>query len=228
MRDPKHRQNEGGQSVVELALVAPLVLLLLLITVDFGRVFMGWVELNSMARVAANYSALHQDTWPVVTPKQIAERAEYDALIDANKSVIDCTPVKPSGHYPDPTFGATREPGDLVSVTLQCNFSVIAPFIRGLLPNPVVVTSTAKFPITRGCLAGCDDPGGGAPPTPPPTIDNCRTVPTLTNLSVAGAQGVWVAAGFLASNFHAPAASDTRTVNGQVLSQPAGADPCPT
>jgi Flp pilus assembly protein TadG len=220
------RRSSRGQSVVELALIAPILLLLLLITVDFGRIFMGWVELNNMARVAANYAAQHEDTWPVVTTKQIGERAQYEALIDANKSVIDCTVVKPAGRYPDPTFGVTRDPGDLVSVTLNCNFTVIAPLISSFLPNPVVVTSSAKFPITKGCLSGCDDVGGGASSTPPPTIDNCRTVPTLTDLSVAGAKAAWVAAGFVDANFNAPANSDTRTVSTQTVVEPAGADPC--
>ena len=226
MRTSHPRAGERGQSVVELALIAPVILLLLLITIDFGRVFMGWVELNNMARVAANYAAQHEDTWPVVTTKQIAERAQYNALIDANKSVIDCTVVKPGGRYPDPTFGASREPGDLVSVTLQCNFTLMAPFIRSFLPDPVVVSSSAKFPITKGCLTGCDAPGGGPTPTPPSTIDNCRTVPTLTDMSVAGAKAEWVAAGFVDANFTAPANSDTRTVVTQTLVQPPGSDPC--
>jgi hypothetical protein len=226
MANKVSRARERGQSVVELALIAPVILMLLLITIDFGRVFMGWVELNNMARVAANYGAQHSDSWPVVTAQQIADRAQYEALIDANKSVIDCTVVKPGGHYPDPTFGVTRDPGDLVSVTLQCNFTVLAPFIQSFLPNPVVVTSSARFPITKGCLNGCDDPGGVASATPPPTIDNCRTVPTMTNMSVAGAKAAWIAAGFPGANFNAPANSDTRTVATQSVTEPPGSDPC--
>jgi Flp pilus assembly protein TadG len=221
-----HRERERGQSVVELALVVPILLLLLLITIDFGRVFMGWVELNSMARVAANYSAQHEDAWPPLTARQLAERAEYEALIDANKGVIDCTPVKPGNHYPSPTFAGSGAPGDLATVTLQCNFTLFAPFVRNLLPNPVVVTSTANFPITNGCLAGCDTPGGGPVPTPPPTIDNCRTVPSMVDLSVAGAKNAWVAAGFQASKFDAPAGSETRTVSTRTVTEPPGADPC--
>ena len=126
------RERERGQSVVELALVVPILLLLLLITIDFGRVFMGWVELNSMARVAANYSAQHKDAWPPLTSRQLAERAEYEALIDASKGVIDCTPVKPGNHYPEPTFAGDGAPGDLATVTLQCNFTLFAPFVRNL------------------------------------------------------------------------------------------------
>ena len=32
-----------GQSLVEFALVLPMILLLMLIAIDFGRVFLGWV-----------------------------------------------------------------------------------------------------------------------------------------------------------------------------------------
>ena len=54
---PKDRSR--GQSMVEFALVIPLILLLMLIAIDFGRVFLGWVGLNNAARVAANYAAMH-------------------------------------------------------------------------------------------------------------------------------------------------------------------------
>ena len=53
--------SSAGSSLAELALVLPIVLLLVLVTVDFGRAFFGWVTLNNMARVGANYAALHRD-----------------------------------------------------------------------------------------------------------------------------------------------------------------------
>ena len=62
--DPQPRLRhllERGQSLAELALVLPIVLLLVLVTVDFGRAFFGWVTLNNMARVGANYAALHRE-----------------------------------------------------------------------------------------------------------------------------------------------------------------------
>jgi len=34
-----------------------------MITIDFGRAFYGWITLNNMARVGANYAALHRDSW---------------------------------------------------------------------------------------------------------------------------------------------------------------------
>src|SRR4051795_12621273 len=47
--------RQRGQSLVELALVLPIVMLLVMITIDFGRAFFGWISLNNMARVGANY-----------------------------------------------------------------------------------------------------------------------------------------------------------------------------
>ena len=48
-----------GQSLVEFALVLPVVLLILLLTIDVGRLYYGWVNLQNAARIEANYAALH-------------------------------------------------------------------------------------------------------------------------------------------------------------------------
>ena len=55
------RGPRRGQSIVEFALVLPVLLFLLLMGLDFGRVFLGWVNLNNAARVGANYAALYPD-----------------------------------------------------------------------------------------------------------------------------------------------------------------------
>ncbi|MGQ9682456.1 MAG: TadE/TadG family type IV pilus assembly protein [Anaerolineae bacterium] len=49
------RRNRG-QSAVELALVLPLLLLLLLGTVDLGRAFGVWMALSNAAREGARYA----------------------------------------------------------------------------------------------------------------------------------------------------------------------------
>ncbi len=59
----QHKDRSRGQSLVEFALVLPMILLLMLIALDFGRVFLGWVALNNSARVAANYAAMNPNAW---------------------------------------------------------------------------------------------------------------------------------------------------------------------
>ena len=59
----RRRSRTTGQSVVEFALLFPVFLLILVVAIDFGRVYLGWVNLQNMARIAANYAANNADAW---------------------------------------------------------------------------------------------------------------------------------------------------------------------
>ncbi len=52
------RRSKRGQALVELAISVPLLLLILLGTVDFGRVFFDYIQLRSAVREGAGYGAL--------------------------------------------------------------------------------------------------------------------------------------------------------------------------
>ena len=52
-----------GQAMVEFALILPLLLLVLLLAIDFGRVFFGWVALNNASRIAASEAGFHPEAW---------------------------------------------------------------------------------------------------------------------------------------------------------------------
>ena len=69
--------------MVEFALVLPLLALLLVMAVDFGRVFFGWVSLTNAARIGANYAGYTPDLL-----SKPADRDEYEALI--NDHVTGC------------------------------------------------------------------------------------------------------------------------------------------
>ena len=49
----------GGQALVEFALLAPVLLLLMLLAVDFGRLFFSYVAVNNAAREGAAYAGMH-------------------------------------------------------------------------------------------------------------------------------------------------------------------------
>jgi Flp pilus assembly protein TadG len=211
----RDRQATKGQTVVEFALILPVLILLLLITIDFGRAFLGWVSLNNAARVGANYAALHpNDTWGAGT--------DYQVLMTDNMDAINCEP------NPDPAaapvFGATRDPGDAVRVNLSCDFTIVTPIISSIVGSTVTISASSAFPITEGCLADCPT-GPGAPPPPPPD-DLCRTVPDVEGMSVAGARLAWEAAGFPADQFDPETGDDTRTVETQSVTEAPNTEGC--
>src|SRR4051812_7037455 len=136
--------RERGQSFVEFALILPVLLLILLFGIDFGRVFLGWINLNNVAKVAANYAAQNPTaSW--------AAGSEYQTLIANDMAGINCATTTP---YPAPTFPAGTNPGANVKVTISCQFSLLTPFLNFVIPNPVPVTSSSAFPIRSGLLPG--------------------------------------------------------------------------
>lgn len=53
---------EGGQSLVETALMLPILLLLLVGIVDFGRAFYAYIAVTNAAREGARYAVEHSTT----------------------------------------------------------------------------------------------------------------------------------------------------------------------
>jgi len=206
-----------GQSLVEFALSAPLVLLMVLFGIDFGRVFFGWVSLTNAARSAANFAAINPTAWGSL-PNSAAQ-AEFVNRINAETDGINCTMPDT---VPDPTFPSGTALGSPAVVSLTCRFSLITPIIGNLVGSSIPVSVTASFPIRSGIIAGVPTSSGGGLPTlapsvaPTPTVvptatpfpspsmaptavPNC-IVPAFINTQSNKATATWVRAGFSANN----------------------------
>ena len=161
------RKRTRGQSVVELALILPVMLLVLFAALDFGRIYLGWVNLQSMSRTAANYAANHADAWfsPDNAVKQEA-RARYNELVVYDAERINCE-LPSSGvgdpDIPDPVIEGMALGSD-VTVSIICLFDPITPIIGDIVGDQVQVGSHAVFPVKSG---GSGANGPGAPATPP-------------------------------------------------------------
>jgi hypothetical protein len=198
-RGADHRRPRG-QALVETALVMPIILILLLGAIDFGRLFFSYVSLHQAARVAANAASVD----PSLTT------ADVPGLVADENSVMNCDPLDA------PVLVYTRagapisnaQIGDYAQVQLSCEFSLITPLANQLFNGPMAMRATATFPIRTGCI-GCGPGGGGG--TTPPLPEQCRTAPTLVGLSVDGARNAWASAGFVGS-FNPATGQDTSTV----------------
>ena len=159
------RGPRRGQSIVEFALVLPVLLFLLLMGLDFGRVFLGWVNLNNAARVGANYAALYPTAWN--TPQDTTAINEYQRLLRIDFAGSDCDiPGGTPPTFPAPTFPGTppNEIGQPAVVRITCTFRPITPLIGAIVGNGLSVSASAAFPIRVGALNGM--PVQTAVPTP--------------------------------------------------------------
>ena len=165
-----HHERSRGQSLAEFALVLPVLLLLLLIAIDFGRVYLGYINLQQMARVGAGFASEHAASWG--SPGDAEDRADFQDLIANEAALINCElPNDGAGTtvVPDPAFPEGFDLGDRVQVRLDCNFEVITPVISQIIGSSVQVSASATYPVREGAVATV--PGGGGGVVTPPTAD---------------------------------------------------------
>jgi PKD repeat protein len=159
-----------GQSLVEFAIVLPILLLLTLVALDFGRVYLGWINLQSMSRIAANLAANNPTAWQGAGDANV--KAKYQNQIRSDALATNCALPTVAGVQtaPGPVFidtngnGATDDIGDSASVSLSCTFNLITPGIKSIVGNSITVSSSSVFPVKSGMTAAMGGPAVGTAP----------------------------------------------------------------
>jgi Flp pilus assembly protein TadG len=118
-------KNEKGQSLVEFALVLPLLLLLLLGIMEFGLMFSNKLTLVNAAREGARYGAVHNvDSDYIVKVKSKVK----SAAVGLNISDTQIDVVKASGN---------------ITVNVSYNFTVLDPITSAITGNSITLSSQA-------------------------------------------------------------------------------------
>jgi len=173
------RQRTRAQGVVEFALVLPVLLLILLVAIDFGRALYGWVVIQNSARIAANFAGLNASAWQ---SGNAATQQEYEQSILLDFSTANCD-IPTAAALPEPVFtdgtdtavsggpaDTNYDVGDSVVVELDCDFHLITPVIGAILGDTIQIAGRSEFRIRAGDIAGLAHPTQiPPPPTPTPT-----------------------------------------------------------
>jgi PKD repeat protein len=148
----QHLSNQPGQSLVEFALIVPIMLMLTLTAIDFGRIYLGWINLQNAARSAANFAANNPNAWATADATAIGQY-HNQVLNDAAATNCVLNPVVPA----DPQFqeangdlSSSTQVGDRVSASFTCQFRLITPIISNIVGQTVNVSASAVFPIKKG------------------------------------------------------------------------------
>ena len=150
-----------GQSLTEFALLLPVLLLLVLGALDLGRVFLGWVNLQQVTRVAAGFAADNALDWP-------ADQDRYMERLRAEATLINCE-LPPDEDDWLPQYGSDISLGQHVTVKIDCEFELITPIVSQLLGTSITASASTTYPIRDGIVGSI--PGGGGPTTPAPEAD---------------------------------------------------------
>jgi len=128
-------RGEKGASVVEFALILPLLLLLLMAIVELGVLFWVNMTMQHAVREGARYAITgRSDLDPNPDPEAVKLRPEailekirlsslglYDSVVIEPVTITDPAGTELSG------FGA---PGQIVVINLDCSWPLLTPLVR--------------------------------------------------------------------------------------------------
>jgi PKD repeat protein len=186
-------KDRPGQSLVEFALILPILLLLTLTAIDFGRVYLGWINLQNMARSAANFAANNPEAWLV--PQDTTAITEYRNQVINDASATNC--VLTPGIPDDPDFRdgdgnlSTTSIGDRVTSTFTCQFTLITPIISNIVGKNVNVSASSTFPVKYGQFAVAGGVGPTASFTGSPTTTTTGTNVVFDSTASTGSPTTW-------------------------------------
>ena len=175
-RIQREHSDSRGQSLVELALIIPLLLFMALAVFDFARAFTTAITIEAAAREAADFGGLYPWHWDSAEPTSISNTAAemQDRACTAASTLSDyvgddpavtdpATCTNPTVTYQlinDTAHGNCFEvPRDetpcRVEVTVEHDFEVIVPLriqfgdaVLGL-PDGITITRNSTFAVSN-------------------------------------------------------------------------------
>ncbi len=127
-------EGEGGQSLVEFALVLPIFLLVLFAIVDFGMAFHAWIAVTNSAREGARLGAVRGSATEI-------EQRVWDTTGTLDQANLTVTVTNAEG-----------DPGDSVIVDVSYAYSLMTPmadllalFSGGTISDELTLSSTADM-----------------------------------------------------------------------------------
>jgi Flp pilus assembly protein TadG len=159
LRSRRERRRAGGQSLVEFALVLPIIVLLIVGFVEIGRAVFAFNTIANAARQGARVAIVNQlsvvtdcdESRPIEDPYQPHWSIRGCAIAAASALGINTSNVSVSYLTPPSTTlscAPILHVGCLASVTVTYHYSITTPFISMLI-GPFTMSQTSQMPLER-------------------------------------------------------------------------------
>lgn len=138
--------HERGQSLVEFALLLPVLLLILLGAVDLARVYTTQVTITNAAREGARFGAANRTNTPEIQNKAVQEASSSGVAISTSDVAVACFPF--AGNTPFAScIDSGIVAGDRLRVTVTHAFPLITGGILGF--GALTLSNSATMVITN-------------------------------------------------------------------------------
>ncbi len=115
----KIHRNDKGQSMVEMAIILPVLLLILFSIFEFGRILGAYMLVHDLARDGVRYGVVG------MSDQSIKDHImEHDSFLSISSDDINITP-------------SIRSLGSALTVGIDYEIEIITPIISSIVPNPI-------------------------------------------------------------------------------------------
>jgi PKD repeat protein len=176
------RPKSAGQALVEFALVIPVMLLMLVIAIDFGRLFFSYIEITNAAREGAAFGA-HAPSNLVQIQTTAAQETSSQSQ-GGEHAITVSTTCKDSGGTVlancSLASGGAGGAGNTITVNVDEQFTFFTPLITAFFPNMHLKTGATAVVTDYASSSGPVIPGACSLPVPSfvVSVTSGRTVHT--------------------------------------------------
>ena len=126
-----------GQSLVEVAIAFPVLLIILAGILDLGRAYMTLVALNDAAAEGSTYAAQRPSDSLGITEWAMASSSALVPLNADNSSV--------SVEHAEPAL-----PGTPITVTIEYEYQILTPIVNALVPDGTLIMRVSDVRMVMG------------------------------------------------------------------------------
>ena len=130
-------RGKRGQSLVEFALIAPVLIILMLGTIDYGRVYFAYVSVTNGARNGAHFASGSATAAADIDGIRTAATGDTNELLNTSPTNPDVSVVT----------GTDTQGRLYADVTMQYTFTTIFPWPG--LPNSMNVARTVRARVAE-------------------------------------------------------------------------------
>lgn len=212
-----------GQSLVEFALVLPILLLLIGGAVDLGRLFYAQIAISNAAKEGAFFGATSpgcaEPGSGCTDPRTVSWHVEQETIgLSAVSHTTECL------HAGAPVSLASCQEDDVYEVGVSYTFSLATPILSGIFGGAIPLHASATSVVLNQTFdsSATPVPGSSTTPSPTPSAGTC-VVPDFVGTRANDAAGTWSVAGF--SGGVTTSGSGNFTINSQSLTA-SSTQPC--
>ncbi|MGQ9556954.1 MAG: TadE/TadG family type IV pilus assembly protein [Desulfurispora sp.] len=126
--------NQRGQTLVEIAIILPLLILLLMATIEFGRIFFTYLSVTSAAREAARSTVISAQKDDSTIRQRVEDAASW---LTARDLAVEISPAAEN----------SRTSGVPLTITVSYPVVLYTPLFSQIMPNPFTVTAQTTMRI---------------------------------------------------------------------------------